>query len=64
VLHDFRRTASTHLRDLEQQSGMAGDLAQREATAEASRRRPTLQSWADFVDSQIDIARQAANGTA
>jgi integrase len=64
VLHDFRRTASTHLRDLEQQSGMAGDLAQREATAQASRRRPTLQSWADFVDSQIDIARQAADGTA
>ncbi|NML33498.1 tyrosine-type recombinase/integrase [Paraburkholderia antibiotica] len=63
VLHDFRRTASTHLRDMEQQSG-ARDVMQSEATDEAARQRHLLQSWADFVDSQIDAARHVANGAA
>ncbi|WP_233804150.1 tyrosine-type recombinase/integrase [Paraburkholderia sp. HP33-1] len=58
VLHDFRRTASTHLRDMELQSGAEGDTTQREA----ARQRRLLQGWADFVDSQIEVARQAANG--
>jgi integrase len=64
VLHDFRRTASTHLREMEQRSGARGDITQHGATDEAARQRHTLQSWADFVDSQIETARQAANGMA
>ena len=63
VLHDFRRTASTHLRDMEQQSGARGDITQCEA-GEATRQHRTLQNWADFVDSQREVARQAANGVA
>ncbi|MBC8745236.1 integrase [Paraburkholderia sp. WC7.3g] len=64
VLHDFRRTASTHLRDMERQSGAGGDITKREATGEAARGRRMLQSWADFVDSQMEVARQTANGIA
>ncbi|MGF6939171.1 integrase [Paraburkholderia sp. UCT70] len=64
VLHDFRRTASSHLRDMEQQSAAKGDIAKREATDEAAWQRRLLQSWADFVDSQMEVARQTANGTA
>ncbi|MDH6149600.1 MULTISPECIES: tyrosine-type recombinase/integrase [Paraburkholderia] len=64
VLHDFRRTASSHLRDMEQQSAAGGDIAKHEATDEAAWQRRMLQSWADFVDSQMEVARQTANGTA
>ncbi|MBB5400430.1 tyrosine-type recombinase/integrase [Paraburkholderia youngii] len=64
VLHDFRRTASTHLRDMEQQSATTRDITNREATDEAARDRRMLQSWADFVDSQMEVARQTANGKA
>ncbi|MEX3808885.1 tyrosine-type recombinase/integrase [Paraburkholderia sp. BR13439] len=64
VLHDFRRTASTHLRDMEQQSAATRDITNREATDDAARDRRMLQSWADFVDSQMEIARQTANGKA
>ncbi|MGF6480824.1 tyrosine-type recombinase/integrase [Paraburkholderia sp. JPY419] len=64
VLHDFRRTASTHLREMEQQSAATRDITNREATDEAARDRRMLQSWADFVDSQMEVARQTANGTA
>ncbi|MGF6264236.1 integrase [Paraburkholderia youngii] len=64
VLHDFRRTASTHLRDMEQQSAATRDITNREATDEAARDRRMLQSWADFVDSQMEVARQTANGKA
>jgi integrase len=64
VLHDFRRTASAHLRDMEQQSGERGDITQREAADQATRQHRTLQNWADFVDSQREVARQAANGIA
>jgi len=67
VLHDFRRTASTHLRDIEQhvaeQSGERSDATHSEAMVEASRQRELLQSWADFVDTQIvETVRQTANG--
>ncbi|MGF6511117.1 tyrosine-type recombinase/integrase [Paraburkholderia sp. 32] len=64
VLHDFRRTASSHLRDMEQQTAAGGDIAKREATDEAAWQGRMLQSWADFVDSQVEVARQTANGTA
>ncbi|APA86152.1 integrase arm-type DNA-binding domain-containing protein [Paraburkholderia sprentiae WSM5005] len=62
VLHDFRRTASTHLRDIEQQSDADGDITKHEAAGETARQRRLLQSWADFVDSQMEVARQTANG--
>ncbi|MGF6924030.1 tyrosine-type recombinase/integrase [Paraburkholderia sp. 40] len=64
VLHDFRRTASSHLRDMEHHSAAEGDFAKREATYEAAWQGRMLQSWADFVDSQMEVARQTANGTA
>ncbi|MBB5441949.1 MULTISPECIES: integrase arm-type DNA-binding domain-containing protein [unclassified Paraburkholderia] len=64
LLHDFRRTASSHLREMEQQSAAGGDIAKREATDEAAWQRRMLQSWADFVDSRMEVARQTANGTA
>ncbi|MGF6858319.1 tyrosine-type recombinase/integrase [Paraburkholderia sp. CI3] len=57
VLHDFRRTATSHLRDMEQQTAVGGDIAKREATDEAAWQRRMLQSWADFVDSQMEVAR-------
>ncbi|MBB5409043.1 integrase [Paraburkholderia sp. HC6.4b] len=57
VLHDFRRTASSHLRDMEQQTDAGGDIAKREATDEAAWQDRMLQSWADFVDSQMEVAR-------
>ncbi|MBB5462055.1 integrase arm-type DNA-binding domain-containing protein [Paraburkholderia sp. Cpub6] len=57
VLHDFRRTASSHLRDMEQQTAAGGDIAKREATDQAAWQRRMLQSWADFVDSQMEVAR-------
>jgi integrase len=58
VLHDFRRTASTHLREMAQQS----DVLDAESTnavrdesehAEAAEQRRLAQRWADFVDTQI-----------
>ncbi|MBB5502791.1 integrase arm-type DNA-binding domain-containing protein [Paraburkholderia sp. MM5384-R2] len=64
VLHDFRRTAASHLRDMEQQTAAAGDIAKRAATDEAASQGRMLQSWADFVDSQMEVARQTANRTA
>ncbi|MGF6611608.1 integrase [Paraburkholderia sp. WSM4175] len=48
VLHDFRRTASSHLRDMEQQSAAGGDIAKHEATDEAAWQRRMLQSWAEL----------------
>ena len=59
VLHDFRRTASTHLREIAQREDALADAS---ALAAASPRqedktvdqRRALQSWADFVDRQIE----------
>ncbi|MCC8393359.1 integrase arm-type DNA-binding domain-containing protein [Paraburkholderia sp. MMS20-SJTR3] len=71
VLHDFRRTAATHLRESAQQAqaldtthSEAAAEAETEATAEAARQHHLLQSWADLVDSQIEAARHAARGAA
>ncbi|OTP69453.1 Integrase [Caballeronia sordidicola] len=62
VLHDFRRTASTHLHDMGHSSdaiekclahsirGMRGVYNRAEY---ADERRKILQVWADFVDAQI-----------
>lgn len=63
VIHDFRRTASTHLHE----TGFNSDWIEKALAHEtkgirgvynraqyADQRREMLQWWADFVDSQID----------
>lgn len=63
VIHDFRRTASTHLHE----AGFNSDWIEKALAHEtkgirgvynraqyADQRREMLQWWADFVDSQID----------
>ncbi|MFM0079414.1 tyrosine-type recombinase/integrase [Paraburkholderia sediminicola] len=71
VLHDFRRTAATHLREMGQsvdaiENALAHTVKDApdgghhaEHTAE---RRQTLQLWADFVDAQIESSRQGVIG--
>lgn len=66
VLHDFRRTASTHLHE----AGFNSDWIEKSLAHEAKgirgvynraqyleQRREMLQWWADFVDSQIQDGR-------
>jgi len=71
VLHDFRRTASTHLHEMGQSSdaiekalahsikGIKGVYNRAEYTEE---RRKILQLWADFVDAQINEGRKVVIG--
>jgi integrase len=71
VLHDFRRTASTHLHEMGQSSdaiekalahtikGIKGVYNRAEYAAE---RRRILQLWADFVDAQIEEGRKVVIG--
>ncbi len=71
VLHDFRRTASTHLHEMGQSSdaiekalahnikGIKG-VYNRAEYAEARRR--ILQLWADFVDAQISEEKKVVIG--
>ncbi|KAK43623.1 integrase [Caballeronia jiangsuensis] len=71
VLHDFRRTASTHLHEMGQSSdaiekalahtikGMKGVYNRAEYAEE---RRRILQLWADFVDAQIEDGRKVILG--
>jgi integrase len=60
VLHDFRRTAATHLREMAQQSDapdLASPHAQRtESEKDLVEQRRIAQRWADFVDAQVAIA--------
>ncbi len=65
VLHDFRRTASTHLREMGQPPDAIGKaLAHTIRGIEgvdnpagcAAGQRQSLQLWADFVDAQIERA--------
>lgn len=72
VLHDFRRTASTHLHEMGQSSdaiekalahsirGIKGVYNRAEYGDE---RRKILQLWADFVDAQINEGRKVVIGT-
>lgn len=53
VLHDFRRTASTHLREMAQQSDAPSGALQDENQQTAAEQRRIAQRWADFVDAQI-----------
>ena len=66
VLHDFRRTASTHLREMAQQADALDSAStltaeSRRQDDRAAEQRRTLQSWADFVDRQIEAGRQGAS---
>lgn len=57
VLHDFRRTASAHLRDMAQRSDALEGLEQQPTAEEhATGQRRIAQRWADFVDAQIEGA--------
>ena len=71
VIHDFRRTASTHLHE----SGFNSDWIEKCLAHEtkgirgvynraqyADQRREMLQWWADFVDSQIEEGRKVIIG--
>ena len=71
VLHDFRRTASTHLHE----AGFSPDWIEKCLAHEgrgvravynraqyADQRREMLQWWADFVDAQIDEGRKVIIG--
>jgi len=71
VIHDFRRTASTHLHEAgfnsdwiekslaHEQRGIRGVYNRAEY---ADQRREMLQWWADFVDSQIEEGRKVIIG--
>lgn len=71
VIHDFRRTASTHLHEAgfnsdwiekalaHEQKGVRGIYNRAEY---ADRRRDMLQWWADFVDAQIEEGRKVIIG--
>jgi len=66
-LHDFRRTASTHLREMAQHAQEDKTSAQTrqgasqaEAQSNANEQRRIAQRWADYVDAQLDAARTAA----
>lgn len=71
VLHDFRRTASTHLHEMGQSSdaiekalahsikGIKGVYNRAEY---ADERRKILQLWADFVDAQIAESKKVVIG--
>lgn len=71
VIHDFRRTASTHLHE----AGFNSDWIEKALAHEtkgirgvynraqyADQRRDMLQWWADFVDSQIEEGRKVIIG--
>jgi len=71
VIHDFRRTASTHLHEAgfnsdwvekalaHEQKGIRGVYNRAEYLAQ---RREMLQWWADFVDAQIEEGRKVVIG--
>ncbi|MFM0414393.1 tyrosine-type recombinase/integrase [Paraburkholderia aromaticivorans] len=67
VLHDFRRTATAHVREMTEHADAldqnAGEVPERRkpgANAEnAADQRRIMQRWADFVDEQIKGVRDA-----
>jgi integrase len=64
VLHDFRRTASTHLREVAQRDAALDSASALETESpcqqnDVTEQRRIVQRWADFVDRQIDAGRQA-----
>jgi integrase len=70
VLHDFRRTAAAHLREMtehaqtDKSSVKTRQSASREdSSRDATEQRQIAQRWADFVDAQLDAAGQSASRT-
>jgi integrase len=71
VLHDFRRTATAHLREIAQPSDeidqnaaeMPERIKQGASSEKDANERRGMQQWADFVDAQIEGARRAATST-
>jgi integrase len=71
VLHDFRRTAAAHLREIAPPSGtfdqntadISKHIKQDASVANAAERRQIMQRWADFVDAQMEAARKTSTGT-
>jgi integrase len=71
VLHDFRRTATAHLREIAQSSDERDQNAaetpaltqQGTSAGNAAEQRRSMQQWADFVDAQIEGARKASIST-
>ena len=68
VLHDFRRTASAHLREAAQPDTAVDNASALEAERpgendHAAVQRRVIQGWADFVDAQIDVARHTMIGS-
>ncbi|MGE8491078.1 MAG: integrase, partial [Paraburkholderia nemoris] len=71
VLHDFRRTATAHLRELtqpsdalDQNTAATPERSEQGASAEnAAKQRWVMQRWADFVDAQIEGTRRASTST-
>lgn len=67
VLHDFRRTATTHLREMTAHADAPDRSAeevpergtQRSNAEKAVDQRRIMQLWADFVDAQIKGTRSA-----
>jgi integrase len=73
VLHDFRRTAATHLLEMGQTAEaieMALARASREITSAteqagyADEQRGVLQRWADFVEAQIEAVPRGVTSKA
>ncbi|MFL9959755.1 integrase arm-type DNA-binding domain-containing protein [Paraburkholderia sediminicola] len=69
VLHDFRRTARTHLREVAQRDvalDSASALAAQSPREEddVAQQRRAVQAWADFVDRQVEAGRQAVISSA
>lgn len=67
VLHDFRRTASTHLREMGQPSDVIENALAHAAKNDHGMsnhggQRRALQLWADFVDAQIEGGRAGEIG--
>lgn len=71
VLHDFRRTAAAHLREITQApdaldqntAAASGRIEQSASAADAARQRWLMQQWADFVDAQIEGTRRVVTST-
>jgi integrase len=71
VIHDFRRTASTHLHEMDQSSGaiekalahsINGIKGVYNRAEYATQRRKIMQLWADFVDAQIAEGKKVVIG--
>jgi len=69
VLHDFRRTAWAHLREMTEHAQRDKTSAQtRQSESQGEResgpteQRQIAQQWADFVDAELDAARKRAVG--